>query len=249
MNTELAQKVALVTGAGNGIGEGIAMVLARHGADVAVIDLKLEQAERVAANVRELGRKAIALQADVCDLAGHSKLLAQTVETLGRLDILVNNAGVASQATYDKVTPGEWDRMFNINTRALFFLSQTAAKHFVAQRSGKIVNISSFCGKQAIPEYVHYDASKFGVTAITEALAKELAAHNVNVNAVCPGIVRTPMWGGLPDEQWKLQEARVPLGRGQTPEDIGHAVSFLASERARNITGMSLGVTGGLSIW
>lgn len=246
---ELAGKVAVVTGGGNGVGRGCVLVLAGHGADIVVADLNMESAEAVAEEVRSLGRRALAVQQNVADLASHQQVLDRAAAEMGSVDILVNNAGVASQASFDMVTEAEWDKMLTVNTKSLFFSSQTYGKYFAAKRSGKIVNVTSFCGKEAIVEYSAYSASKFGATAITESLAKELAPFNVNVNAVCPGIVRTRMWDGLADYQWELQEKRVPLQRGQTPEDIGEAVSFLASERACNITGVSLGVTGGLSIW
>ncbi len=246
---ELEGKIAVVTGGGDGIGRGCVLVLARHGADVVITDLNMESAEKVANEVRSLGRRALAVQQNVADIGSHQKVLDRVVSEMGPVDILVNNAGVAGQASYDAVTESDWDKMLTVNTKSLFFSSQTYGKYFAGKRSGKIVNVTSFCGKEAIVEYAPYCASKFGATAITESLAKELAPHNVNVNAVCPGIVRTRMWDGLADYQWELQEKRVPLQRGQTPEDIGEAVSFLASERARNITGMSLGVTGGLSIW
>lgn len=246
---ELEGKIAVVTGGGSGIGRGCAIVMAKHGADVVVTDLNMESAEATARDIKAMGRRALPLQQDVSDIASHQKMLDAAVAALGAVDILVNNAGVAGQAKFDEVTETEWDKMNDINAKALFFSSQVYGKYFAAKRQGKIVNVTSFCGKEAIVEYTPYCASKFSATAITQALAKELAAYNVNVNAVCPGIVRTRMWEGLADYQWDLQVNRIPLQRGQTPEDIGEAVAFLASDRAMNITGVSLAVTGGLSIW
>lgn len=246
---ELAGKVAVVTGGGSGIGRGCVLALARHGADVVIADLDIDAAETVAGEVRALGRRAAALAQNVGEIGSHQRALDAAVAAMGGVDILVNNAGVASQAKFDEVGEADWDRMNDLNAKALFFSSQAYGKYFAGKRDGKIVNVTSFCGKEAIVEYSAYCASKFSATAITQSLARELAPFNVNVNAVCPGIVRTRMWDGLADHQWKLQEERVPLGRGQTPEDIGEAVAFLASDRARNITGASLPVTGGLSIW
>ncbi|WP_321883356.1 SDR family NAD(P)-dependent oxidoreductase [Paraburkholderia bannensis] len=246
---ELEGKVAVVTGAGSGIGRGCALVLARHGADVVVADLDLGAARNTAAEIAGLGRRAMGLQQDVGNIESHQLVLDEAIAAFGAVDILINNAGVASQAKFEAVTEEDWDRMNDINSKALFFSCQTYGKYFASRRSGKIVNITSFCGKEAIVEYAPYCASKFSATGLTQSLAKELAAFNVNVNAVCPGIVRTRMWDGLADDQWDLQVKKIPLGRGQTPDDIGEAAAFLASERARNITGASLGVTGGLSIW
>jgi NAD(P)-dependent dehydrogenase (short-subunit alcohol dehydrogenase family) len=246
---ELENKVAWITGSASGIGRGIAHVLANHGADMVIADVALEKAEETAAEIRAKGSKCIAIHHNVTNRESSEKALAQIIEEFGKLDILVNNVGVASQMSFDQVTEQEWDRINNINTKGTFLVSQVVSSYFVENKSGKIINIASFCGKEAIPEYLPYNVSKFGVVAMTQTLALELAVHNINVNAVCPGIVRTTMWDGLSDTQWQMQVERVPLKRGQTSEEIGEAVSFLASERARNITGVSLGVTGGLSIW
>jgi meso-butanediol dehydrogenase / (S,S)-butanediol dehydrogenase / diacetyl reductase len=246
---ELENKVVWITGSASGIGRGIAHVLANHGADIVIADIASDKAEETATEIRAKGRKCIAIHHNVTKRESSEKALAQILEAFGKLDILVNNAGVASQVSFDQVTEQEWDWINNINTKGTFLVSQVVASYFVENKSGKIINIASFCGKEAIPEYLPSNVSKFGVVAITQTLALELAVHNINVNAVCPGIVRTTMWDGLADTQWKTQVERVPLKRGQTSEDIGEAVSFLASERARNITGVSLGVTGGLSIW
>jgi NAD(P)-dependent dehydrogenase (short-subunit alcohol dehydrogenase family) len=246
---ELQNKVAVVTGGADGIGRGIATVMAAHGARVVVADISFDKAKAVAAHIEDLGRPSLAIQQDVANLASSAAVLSAAIQTFGQVDILVNNAGIASQVAFDALTEAEWDRVNDINSKALFFSCQTYGRHFRDQKAGKIVNISSYVGKEAIVEYAHYCASKAAVIAITQSVAKELATYGVNVNAVCPGIVLTPMWGGLHPDQWAMQEAKIPLGRGQTVEDIGEAVSFLASERARNITGMSLGVTGGLAVW
>lgn len=147
------------------------------------------------------------------------------------------------------MSEGDWDLILDINAKGTWFASAAAGEYFKRQGSGKIVNVASFCGKQAIAEYGPYNASKFAVVGITQTLALELGPHNVNVNAVAPGVVKTPLWDSLDPAQWEMQEQKIPLRRGQMPEDIGEAVSFLASERARNITGTTLGVTGGLSNW
>ena len=246
---ELAGKIAVVTGGGSGIGQGIARVMATRGADIVVTDVKGDKAEAVAAEIVAIGRRGLALQQDVADLVSVADVLAKAIAAFGQVDIVVNNAGVATQIAFDDMSESEWDRVNDINAKSVFFSCQTYGRYFRGRKTGKIVNISSYVGKESIAEYAHYCASKFSVIAITQTLAKELALHNVNVNAVCPGIVYTPVWDGLHLEQWKKQEQKIPLGRGQTVEDIGEAVSFLVSERAKNITGVSLGVTGGLAMW
>ncbi|MFE5838802.1 SDR family NAD(P)-dependent oxidoreductase [Arthrobacter sp. NPDC056493] len=247
--SELNGKVAIVTGAAQGIGQGIATVLARHGAAVVVSDLDGEQAKLTAEQIVAAGGKAIGVQHDVTDLEAAEGLIARARQEFGQFDIWVNNAGVAMQKPYDEVTERDWDFINNINAKSTFFAAQTAGKALAGQGDGRIINVASFCGKQAIEEYAPYNASKFAAVAITQTLALELGPSGVTVNAVCPGVVKTRLWDGLDPEQWAMQEAKIPLRRGQTPEDIGEAVAFLASDRARNITGASIPVTGGLSIW
>lgn len=247
--SELHRSVALITGGGNGIGEGIAKVLAHRGARVIVGDVQLNNAQRVAASIREHGGTAIGIHHDVTSHDSNVKALEAALNEFGSFDILVNNAGVARQQPFVEIKESDWDFIQSINTKALFFTSQHFGRFLMEQRSGRVINVASYAGREPIVEYAHYNASKAAAISITQTLALEMAPHNVTVNAVCPGIVRSTMWEGLPAEQWEKQTSLVPLGRGQSAEDIGEAVAFLASERARNITGMSLGVTGGLSIW
>jgi NAD(P)-dependent dehydrogenase (short-subunit alcohol dehydrogenase family) len=249
LNKELDGKVAVITGAGQGIGRGIADVLAAEGACVVVTDLELSRAQQTAEAIRERGHQALALKQDVLAISSTGEVFADAEQEFGTVDILVNNAGTAQQMPFLAVTEKSWDLVNDINAKAVFFACQTAGEYFQEKAGGKIVNIASMAGKNAIEEYSAYNASKFSVIGITQSAALELAKHNVNVNAVCPGIVRTPMWDTLDPDQWERQIARVPLGRGQYPEDIGNAVAFLASDRARNITGASLAVTGGLQMW
>lgn len=243
---ELAGKVAVITGAGQGIGLGIARVLVREGARVVLTDI---DQDRVAEAALEFGDSAFGVQQNVADPASSDEVIARTNERFGALDIFVNNAGVAQQKPFSDTSESDWDLILDVNAKGTWFASAAAGAFFRAQGAGKIVNIASFCGKQAIAEYGPYNASKFAVVGMTQTLALELGPHNVNVNAVAPGVVKTPLWDSLDPSQWEMQEQRIPLRRGQMPEDIGEAVSFLASERARNITGTTLGVTGGLSNW
>jgi NAD(P)-dependent dehydrogenase (short-subunit alcohol dehydrogenase family) len=249
MTKLLDGKVAVITGAGQGIGRGIADVLAADGAAVVVTDLEISRAHETADAIRERGQKALALKQDVLDLSSTADVFTETENEFGPVDILVNNAGAAQQTPFLDVTERSWDLINDLNAKAVFFACQAAGHYFQGRGGGKIVNIASMTGKNAVDEYSAYNASKFSVIGITQSAAIELAKHNVNVNAVCPGIVRTPMWDTLDPQQWDRQVARIPLGRGQYPEDIGNAVAFLASERAKNITGASLAVTGGLQMW
>lgn len=246
---ELDGAVALVTGGGNGIGAGISRTLAKRGARVLVGDVSLQSAEEVAATIGRAGGEARAVLLDVTSEQSNQDALDMALAQFGSFDILVNNAGLASQEPFLEISEETWNRLHDVNAKALFFSCQLFGRHLMAQHAGAIVNIASYAGREPIVEYAHYNSSKAAAISITQTLALELAPHNVTVNSVCPGIVRSRMWDDLPDEQWQMQTAKVPLGRAQTAEDIGEAVSFLASGRARNITGMSLGVTGGLSIW
>lgn len=253
---ELQDKIALVTGGGSGIGRGIALTMARHGADLVVTDMNAEGAETVAGEVRALGRRAQALRHDVTNWESCHDVVRRALAALGRIDTLVNNAGVSKSVPFHQLDEAEWDRVNDVNAKGVFLMCRAVVTHMMERRAGRIVNISSMVGKEAIPLFAHYCASKFAVIGLTQSLAKELAAYNVTVNAVCPGVLRTPLWEPLLDQlaatkgisrQAAFDEfvAGIPLGRPQTPEDIGEAVSFLASERAKEITGVALDVSGG----
>ncbi|MFF4250669.1 SDR family NAD(P)-dependent oxidoreductase [Streptomyces sp. NPDC001663] len=246
---DLTNKVAVITGAAQGIGKGIAQTLADHGAAVVLTDIDDSRVRSAAEGIRAHGGRALAVRQDVSDAASAATVIDAAVREFGGFDILVNNAGVAAQMPFDKITEEEWDRLNSINQRGLFFAAQAAGIHFKQQGSGKIVNISSFAGHQAVEEYLTYNATKAAAIMITQVMALELGPFNVNVNAVCPGIVRTAIWDTLDPAVWRKNEQSIPLRRGQTPEDIGEAVAFLASERARNITGAILPVTGGLAMF
>jgi len=260
----LADKNALVTGGGAGIGRAICLALAREGADVAVADIRPEPAEAVAAEVRALGRRAVAVAVDVTQEEQVRQAIATAIRQLGRLDILVNNAGVVPKLglPFTRQDEGDWDRVFKVNLKPVFFTCKAITPHFMAQRSGKIVNIASIAGPLSSTTMPSYSVMKQGVVTLTKIVAKELAQYGVNVNAVCPGLLWTDMWREIaehirptnpayaelsPREMFERRVTEwVPLRREQTPEDIGNAVVFLASEEARNITGQALMVDGGV---
>ena len=258
----LEGKVALVTGGGRGIGLGIVNVLSREGANVAVTDIDFGNAARAATAIEESGRRALAIELDVTSPAQAEAAVKQVVDSLGALHILVNNAGVLGDHGGRDVTLDDWDRAYEVNLKSIWILSRAVAPLFRAQGGGKIVNIASIAGRHGGGVHPHYSASKAGVINLTQSLAVELGPRNINVNAVCPGLVRTEMWGKLEGMVASLRRqetdgpgfiepfiaTQMPLRREQTPEDIGNAVAFLASEDARNITGQSLNVDGGLEL-
>ena len=250
----LDEQVAVVTGAGSGIGEGIARVLSREGATLVLTDL---QAQRVQAVADELG--ATAVEHDVTSWESCQRVVAEVLDAHGRIDVLVNNAGVSRSVPFHELDEAEWDRVNDVNAKGVFLTTRAVVEHMMARRSGRIIAISSMVGKEAIPLFAHYCASKFAVIGLTQALAKELAPYDINVNAVCPGVVRTPLWeplldqlsqskGITRDEAWAEFVRDIPLGRPQEPNDIGEVVAFLASDRARNMTGQGVNVTGGMQL-
>ncbi len=261
---DLESRVAIVTGGAKGIGRGIAEALARHGASVVIADLDADEAQRAAEEVARdhAGsevQRVLARRLDVTSGDDNRRLVAGILSELGRIDILVNNAGVSRSIPFVDIDEAEWDRVFDINVKGVYLATRAVLPHMIERRYGKIVNISSMVGKEAIPLFVHYSASKFAVIGITQGVAKEVAEHDINVNAVCPGVVRTPLWEPLldqlsankgisRDEAFLEFVAGIPLGRPQEPEDIGEVVAFLASDKARNMTGQAINVTGGMQL-
>jgi meso-butanediol dehydrogenase/(S,S)-butanediol dehydrogenase/diacetyl reductase len=250
----LDNKVAVVTGAGQGIGRGIALRLASEGADIGAIDKNSETAKAVCKEIEALGRKALPLTADVSVCDEIFSALENIVRHFGRVDILVYNARVVQTKAMLDITEEDWDRVMSINAKGTFFCTQAIAKQMTKQSSGLIINITS--GQRARPMAAHYAASKMAVDIITMTAALALAPHKIRVNAIDPNIVRTPMWKQLDDERVRLfglppgeaarrWEEGVPLGAIATPEQIGGVVIFLASNDASSITGQIIRMTGG----
>lgn len=256
--------VAAVTGAGDGIGRTIAIALAEAGYSVAVSDLDMDRAEKVAAEIQALGGDAFALKLDVTRKADADAAVAAIVSRWGHLDIWCNNAGVSSMKRLFDLTEEDWDFNMDVNAKGVFLCSQAAARVMSAQPAaaksalkGKIINIASMAGKRGnAPFLAHYVASKFAVVGLTQAMAGELAAHAITVNAVCPGYVRTAMqerelaWeadlrGLATEEINRLYVADTPLARLQTPHDVAGVVVFLSSPAADFITGEAINVNGG----
>jgi 3-oxoacyl-[acyl-carrier protein] reductase len=261
MKKYLHDKVAIVTGAGAGLGRAHALELAKHGARVVVNDLGGER-ERSAASVvaREIvnrGGEAIVDAGDVTDFAAMQALAARAIAQWGRIDILVNNAGIYRAAAPLDVTEEHWDAVLGINARAVFFASQAVLPVMIAQKSGAIVSVASMAGKIGSRTNLPYNASKAAVISITKSLALAHAADGIRVNCVCPGFVETDMWDKVSREQGALlglsadeftrqRAAQVPLGRMERPEDVAAVIGFLASPRAGYMTGQALSVDGGL---
>ena len=260
----LKDKVAIVTGGAMGIGRGIVLCMAKEGADIAIADLDLEAAAKVADEVKALGRKAMVVRTDVTKEAEFAALFKAVRTTLGRIDILVNNAGQPSRIglPFTNNVEADWDQVWAVNVKSIFFACKGLAPYFIERRAGKIINIASIAGQLNTATMPPYSVSKMGVVTFTKIVAKDLAAHGINVNAICPGILYTRFWqetaarmaaaggayaGMTPRQVFESRvNALVPLKREQTPEDIGWAAVFLASDDARNVTGQVLHVDGGV---
>ena len=254
---ELEGQVAIVTGAGRGIGRATALELGTMGADIVVAELDREGAERTAGEVRKLGRRALAVPTDVTKRADLTAMVDRAKGELGRIDILVNKAGIYRAATTLDVTDEHWDAVMNINARAVFFASQAVLPTMIAQRRGNIVSLASMAAKVGSRANLPYNASKAAVVSITKSLALAHAADGIRVNCVCPGFVETDMWtkvsreqgavlGMSADEFTRQRLATVPLGRMETPEDVANVIGFLASSKSGYMTGQAINVTGGL---
>ena len=261
---DLTNRTALVTGGAGGVGRGIALALAEHGADVVVADLVLEHAEAVAGEVEEKGRRALVCAVDVTEQESVDRMVNQTLGRFEDVDILVNGAGVIGGTGWEQREENaeeDWDMTFAVNLKGVVRVTTAVKGHMKQRRYGKIVNISSIGGRLGNAANPAYNASKAGVISFTQSSTLELAPYDINVNTICPGPVWTPMWeriahrelafaadaeGMSPRELFDRRVARgVPLGRAPTAEDIGHLAAFLASDYARNITGQAINVSGG----
>jgi 3-oxoacyl-(acyl-carrier-protein) reductase len=240
----LVKKVAIVTGAGRGIGEGIARKLACEGATVVCVDRNLEDACAVA---KSCGGESCAVQVDVSGSAACDALVENIVERFGRLDILVNNAGINRDAMLHKMTDQEWDDVIGVDLSGVFYMTRAASRTMRETRAGKIVNISSISSMGNIGQ-ANYAAAKAGVVGLTRTAAKELARYGVTANAICPGFINTAMTRGMPDSILEQHVATIPLGRIGEPSDVANVVAFLASDEAAYVTGEVISVGGGLRL-
>lgn len=294
MNQRFSNKVAIITGAGQGIGKGLALRFAREGADIVIAEYNAETAQAAAAEIETLGVRAMPYPIDVSDPAAAKQMVRDVVEALGRIDILINNAGVLRTQPMMELSEADWDRTIAVNQKGMFFMGQAVAEQMIAQTPevlrrgsgladvvaaelagdqgptedelaaladsyGKIVNFTSIAGRRGRPLAADYAASKAAVISITQSTALALAPYRINVNAVAPGIVVTPMWEQIDADRGRLFGAKegqavkafvnqVPLRRAATEEDIAGAVTFLCSSDADYITGQTINVDGGFEM-
>lgn len=244
--TDLTDKIAIVTGAGSGIGKAIALELAACGCAVAVCGRRIDPVMATAKEIEALGRRAYAASVDVVSSEAVSAFVAEVAKVFGRIDILVNNAGVTRDNLLVRMSEEEWDSVLATNLKGAFLFSRAVARPMMKQRSGAIVNISSVVGLIGNPGQCNYAASKAGLIALTQSMAKELASRSIRVNAVAPGFIVSQMTDALPEDLQKAMLAQIPAGRFGDVKDIAKAVAFLAGPDASYITGQTLSVNGGL---
>ena len=255
---DLNDQIIIVTGAGQGIGRACALAMAKAGADIAAVDINAETAAATAAAVKALGRRSLAITADLGDVAAIDRMVTEVVQAFGRVDALVNNAGVTRRADIMDLTEADWDRIHRVNAKGVFFCLQRVAREMIPRRSGRIINIASVAGKgfRGTSNAV-YAASKGAVISLTKTAAQQLGGHNINVNAVCPGVVMTDIVDRLIkadaerlgisfEDSEKRFVADIPLRRANQPEDIADMCVFLASPGAKNVSGQSINVDGAL---
>lgn len=242
----LAQKIAVVTGGAQGIGREIALLFAREGADVALIDRDAEALEKTRVEVEGLGRRALALAADVSSAGETREAVNKIIDSMGRIDILVNNAGVTRDGFLLRMSEADWDTVLAVNLKGAFNMTRAAAKPMLKQRAGRIINIASVIGLVGNAGQANYAASKAGIIGFTKSAAKELASRGITANAIAPGFIETRMTGALPDDVRQKMLAGIPLGRYGTPAEVANVALFLASGLSEYVTGQTIVVDGGL---
>ena len=244
--SSLANQVAVVTGAGRGIGRAIALRFAQAGADVVVVSRTEENSNRVAEEIRALGRKAWALAVDVSDAAAVPAAAERILAEAGRVDILVNNAGVTRDGLLMRMSDADWDAVLNTNLRGAFLFTKAFTRAFLKQRSGRIINVASVIGLIGNAGQANYAASKAGLIGFTKSVAKEFGSRGVTCNAIAPGFIETDMTAVLNDAQKEAIVKQVPLGTLGKSEDIAEAAAYLAGPGGRYVTGQVLTVDGGM---
>ena len=243
---KLKGRVALITGAAQGIGKSIALLLAQNGADIVVSDINLERAEETAKEIESIGSQAMAIKVDVANLKNVEQMVEAILEKFGKIDILVNNAGITRDKLILRMTEEDWDAVLNVNLKGTFNCTKVVVRHMAKQRSGKIVSIASVVGEMGNAGQANYSASKAGVIGLTKTIAREFAQRGINVNAIAPGYIETPMTEILPEKVKEELKQLIPMERLGKPEDVAEAVLFLVSEESNYITGQVLNVNGGI---
>jgi 3-oxoacyl-[acyl-carrier protein] reductase len=244
----LEDRVAIVTGGGSGIGQGISLRFAEEGAKVAVFDVNLKGAKDTARQIEKTGCHSLALKVDVSKTGDVETAVKEVLSKFGKVDILVNNAGITRPSKVADMTEEVWDSVVDVNLKGVFLCCRAVIPHMKERKYGKIVSIASILAQKGGAYYAHYGATKAGVVSFTQSLAIELGRHNINVNAIGPGIIDTPMAAGDVEAEFRKSLInRIPLRRIGTPRDIANAALFLASDEAAYITGQCLYVCGGWS--
>ena len=243
---KLKGRVALITGAAQGIGKSIALLLAQNGANIVVSDINLERAEETAREIESNGSKAMAVKVDVANLKEVEQMVEAVLEKFGKIDILVNNAGITRDKLILRMTEEDWDAVLNVNLKGTFNCTKVVVRHMAKQRSGKIVSIASVVGEMGNAGQANYSASKAGVIGLTKTIAREFAQRGINVNAIAPGYIETPMTEVLAEKVKEELKRLIPMERLGKPEDVAEAVLFLVSEESNYITGQVLNVNGGI---
>lgn len=243
----LEGKVAIVTGATRGIGKGIALKLAEHGAAVAFTYVSSEEtAAKVEAELKALGVEVVAYKSNAADYAAAEKLIQDVNERFGRIDVVVNNAGITRDGLLMRMTEENWDEVMNTNLKSVFNITKNVQRTMLKQRSGSIINLSSVVGIRGNAGQSNYAASKAGIIGFTKSIAQELGSRNIRCNAIAPGFIETEMTGELGEEVMKEWLKSVPLGRPGTAEDVANAVLFLASDLSAYVSGQTLNVCGAM---
>ncbi len=244
----LKDKVAIVTGAGSGIGEATAIKFAQEGARVAVCDINVAACERVVRSIADAGGTAMAVHLDVTDKASVAAMVEVVMKAWGRVDTLVNNAGIVQDAQLKKMTDEQFDRVIDVNLKGVYHCTKAVVDIMLEQGTGCILNASSIVGLYGNFGQTNYAATKFGVIGMVKTWARELGRKGVRANAVCPGFIETPILKSMPEKVIKMMEDKVPLGRLGKPEDIANAYAWLASDEASYINGAVIEVSGGVTI-
>ncbi len=243
---ELNEKVAIVTGAGQGIGRAITLKLAANGANIVVVDVNLERANETVSHLESSERKAIALKADISSTKETEDMIEESVKKMGGIHILVNNAGITRDKLLLRMKEDDWDAVLDVNLKGVFNCTKAVIRHMSKQRYGRIVNIASIVGEMGNAGQANYAASKAGVIGFTKTVAREFAARNITCNAVAPGFIETAMTDSLPENAREELTKQIPMGRLGKPDDVAESVLFLVSDSSSYITGQVVNVNGGM---
>lgn len=245
ISIELTGKTAVVTGAGRGIGRAIALELAQAGADIAICDLDKETAESTGKEIEALGRKARWFCVNVTDTSAVDEMIKEVMADFGKIDILVNNAGITRDGLLMKMKDEDWDAVLTVNLKSAFLLTRAVSKHMLKARTGRIINIASVIGVTGNAGQANYAASKAGIIGLTKSSAREFAPRGINVNAIAPGFIKTPMTDKLNEAQKEALVKQIPRGSIGEPKDVALVAAFLAGENSRYVTGQVINVDGG----